>query len=213
MAACGGIHGLQPLKTMKSEIVLILERPLHTTGPATEPDTNGATPLNHRGVTCCTDHADRRDEASRYRPPNIPQRLNGCRATDRRIESGDLPHNARPRRHGSRITERRLGDAQVPRVQVVCLLSRARQIRRSRGGGRLALLLAAAVCDPATASWVDSSGRAVASGTVRVHHPAISEAPLSTVFPRRLAIGRRVPLRPAGAHASRPMAREWPVTS
>ena len=43
MAACGGLHGLQPLKSMKSEIVLILERPLHTTGPATEPDTNGAT--------------------------------------------------------------------------------------------------------------------------------------------------------------------------
>ena len=59
-----------------------------------EPDTNGETPLNHRGVTCCTDHADRRDEASGYRPPNIPQRLNGRRATDRRKGSGDLPHNA-----------------------------------------------------------------------------------------------------------------------
>ncbi len=93
-------------KSMKSEIVLIVERPSIPPALRHEPDTNGATPLNHRGVTCCTDHADRRDEASRYRPPNIPQRLNVCRATDRRIGSGDLTHNARPRRHGSRITER-----------------------------------------------------------------------------------------------------------
>ena len=95
-------------KSMKSEIVLILERPSIPPAQRHEPDTNRATPLNHRGVTCCTDHADRRDEASRYRPPNIPQRLNGRRATDRRIGRGDLPHNARPRRYGSRITERRL---------------------------------------------------------------------------------------------------------
>jgi Domain of unknown function (DUF4177) len=47
-------EGFKVSSLWKSEIVLILERPPIPPAQRHEPDTNGETPLNHRGVACCS---------------------------------------------------------------------------------------------------------------------------------------------------------------
>jgi hypothetical protein len=80
-------------KSMKSEIVLILERFSIPSARRHEPDTNGATPPNHGSVTSGTDHAERRDGASRcFRSDRM-----GAVERIGRTGSGELPTNGRPR--------------------------------------------------------------------------------------------------------------------